>query len=734
MTMLHPIPGSVLALLVLASVASGQTQPTVPAWVQMFDQGETNPQLKGLMTPRGVRVEIVAAAPQVASPLAMTFASDGTLYVLQSKASSDVLLALRDTDGDGSFDKTETVMNDLEQPQGLLWHEGWIYFTSGGRILRRRPHDAKMFDELTAPAADKQGPPTTLSADEQWIEQQLAIGLAEQESERPSGLTLGHDGWLYVTAPGIDNRLKSWDGSQASILRSGAIFRLRPDGSQVQEFSCGLAAPQGNIACDAVGNLFQTDAGPGGWRLVHLLELADYGWRSDLPPAAMTRPGTLPALHRAETGSSAGMLCYTGRQFPTFLQGWLIAPDPRLQVVRMGEIERAGATFRLKSEFHLLQSEDPQFRPSQAIQGPDGAIYLVDSRQAGDGAAPLAANGQQGRIYRLSWSGNEEASAIPLDPLNIQALTAAAQTPPGRGRLIAILLDELQPATERAAALAAARKVWDASVLDACLVAIGQQDPDLVRLAAEAIGERLPAEREAQQRLAEEMQQVLLGAALPAQRPLYLALGKLGTRLETVPEWIFEATSVTPAAQANRQVFDGHVRAAEMRQGAATELLLGNLEVALIDPNPDPPERERLKAFVTATAEAMRTRELANFLDKLIEDPRDFLTQLEPPLQARLLSAYQQIVVDPPIRADAAAEWLIRHATAPLEVQQAAMQTLAAVGTDKPATAVAIARLVTSGKLDRSLLPQAVRLLQPHAKQSPTGEAAKLLVEITAGK
>ena len=78
---------------------------------------------------------------------------------------------------------------------------------------------------------------------------------------------------------------------------------------------------------------------------------------------------------------------------------------------------------------------------------------------------------------------------------------------------------------------------------------------------------------------------------LSVRRSLYLALGKLGTKVDAVPEWIFEATSVTPDVHTNRYLFDGHVRAAEMPKGWATDLMLGNLEVALFDVNPEPEER-----------------------------------------------------------------------------------------------------------------------------------------------
>ena len=49
----------------------------------MIDQGANDPRLKGYKTPEGIKVEIVAEGPALGVPLAMTFADDGTPYVLE---------------------------------------------------------------------------------------------------------------------------------------------------------------------------------------------------------------------------------------------------------------------------------------------------------------------------------------------------------------------------------------------------------------------------------------------------------------------------------------------------------------------------------------------------------------------------------------------------------------------------------------------------------------------------
>ena len=691
-------------------------QPPTPKWAaEMIDQGEADPRLKGLRAPRGMKVEVAADSLRFAASIG--FDPQGALWMVQhsplpSPRSEQIwdLLSLRDTDGDGRFETTDVVLSGLHNPAALVY-DGWIYNVNSFHVFRRRQYEAALAARLEAEAAAKRGPPTEATRDKRWIVQRLVGGLPGREIERFGGLTAGLDGWIYLSLGGTDNRLESWDESQAAVLGSGAIFRFQANGSRVQEFARGFASPAGPPACDALGVLFLADRLSEGARLIQVLEGADYGWRSDLDPPQLDRPGTLPALVEAKSRNPAGPLVYLGDAFPKFFQRLLIVPESDERVVRAYPLTPDGVTLAAGEPVVLLASNERDFRPSQPIQGPDGAIYFAD---------------RSDRILRLSWSGTKDVPAIELPK------AAAREKPADQplGELLATAVDETNAAAARAAALAAACRQWNGQVLEACLKLIDQKDPDLARLAADALGDHLPDDMATQQRVASAMQNRLLVASLPARRSLYIALGKLGTRLETVPEWIFEATSVTPDVLTNRWLFEAHVRAAEMPQGWATELLIGNLEVALFDPNPEPEERQRLKRFVVATAECMRTRELTAFLERTIRDERDYFSKLDAPLQARLLAAWQNVLVDPPVRADAVAEWLAKHPAAAPEVQAAAASTLARLGTEKPDALVQVARQVLMAKADAALRGDIARALARHQVKDKPGEIDELVAAL----
>src|SRR5579871_3202158 len=58
------------------------TKP-LPFPVTLVDQGQFDPQFKGYYLPEGFRMEVVLRDPDVVNPVGMTFAPDGTLFVLE---------------------------------------------------------------------------------------------------------------------------------------------------------------------------------------------------------------------------------------------------------------------------------------------------------------------------------------------------------------------------------------------------------------------------------------------------------------------------------------------------------------------------------------------------------------------------------------------------------------------------------------------------------------------------
>jgi putative membrane-bound dehydrogenase-like protein len=689
-----------------------------PAWVRMIDQGAVDPALSGLSTPDGVRVELAAAEPAVVNPVGMTFAEDGTPWVLEwtvapegrhvtyevtfrdgskatvnrmTKDTRDLLKTLSDEDGDGRWDAARVVMDDLEIPSSVMLHEGWVYLSSIGHVVRRRVGEGGVgFNR----------------------EEEIVRGLCGFHHHQASGLTISPDGWLFVSSGDDDNHGEGSDGSRATVLRTGAIFRMKPDGSRLSEYARGFRNPYRDVAFDATFNMFHVDNDQEdgskftGVRLMHVLEGADFGWRladgavccvTDAARGAVfgELPGKYPSLLKTGRGAPAGLLIYQGTAFPEFFRGLLIYPDVFRKRVRAYEVRRSGSTFEVVSQFDLMRSDDPLFRPCQALAGPDGGIYIVDWRTDSGGAGRLWGDGKSGRIYRLSWCGLPGEAARPLasirswqeipsaDDATLMHLLESAdfqlrlraqrelvgRGPSRRGALLALALDPAKPAPSRAAALGGACQLYDAQVETALVRLLADGDLEIRRLAAEEIG-RFWSPRDGAASALFALATALEDPHPAVQRSAALALGTLlgqvaPSRRDLDRSALLEklGAAYSRCSADDRLLSDGILRGIERCGEPGIGLLV---EMARSDD-------ERTRERAVSGLESVRTAEGARGLDQLLaEEP----SRLAADQLRRVLAAYRHILVEPPVSTKAVAQWLDRHRDADASLQVAGLETL----------------------------------------------------------
>lgn len=740
-----------------------------PNWVRQIDQGANDPWLAGLYAPEGVRVEIVAEEPTVVNPVGIRFDDAGNLYVLEWRVATDAqhtsyqvhfqdgsvarvnrmrkgvpdqLKRLCDADGDGHYESAEVVLDDLELPSSLLWHEGWLYLTSIGHVVRRRP----------------------VEVGGAWAEEELVRGLCGFHHHQASGMTLSHDGWLYITAGDDDNRGEGSDGSRAIVLRTGAIFRCRPDGSQLHEFARGFRNPYRDVAFDHVFNMFHVDNDQEdgskftGCRLMHIAEGGDYGWRlyqgavccrTDTERAAVfgELPGKLPSMAKTGRGSPAGLLVYQGTAFPEFFRGLLIYPDVYRKLVRAYAVERWASTFRVVSQFELMRSDEGLFRPCHAIMGPDGAIYIADWRTDSGGAGRLWGDGEHGRIYRLTWSGIEGVPGIAPGRLDAWAqlasraddqLIALLDTPDGELRLRAqrellrrgpklrpklanVAQDTTRTVPARAVALGGLCWQFDRLALRTCTALLDDGDADLRRLAATALSHNTPRERAAHVVVAGGMQRLwALAAADPdpaVRRAAALAAGTLAANLPPGHTARNETARLLVrlfAEEEGRDVYlrDGILRGLERLGDTGLNLLVKRI----IDGH----GTGREKAL--AALESLRTVAGARTLDAVMQHT-DQLTQQE---LSRVLAAYRHILVEPPVDVRAVADWLLAHPDAEPELHIVALETLALCGNHAPQTTLPVVlRLLEHSR--SSIRLAAIQLIGRHHLSAAAPALAAIL-------
>ena len=697
-----------------------------PKWVSMIDQGNRVPELRGMRTPDGVHVDIVAREPVIVDPVGMAFDDQGTAYVLEwreateqvdvtytvnyrdgtsaqvnrkQKNALDHFKRLIDADNDGHYEDAELLMDDLEYPSSVLIHDSWNYFPSVGHVIRRR--------------SDGSGG---------YITEEILRGMCGYHHHQVSGLTLSADNWMYTTTGDDDNRAEGSDGSRATVLRTGAIFRSRPDGSKLYEFARGFRNPYRNVVFDETFNMFHVDNDQEdgskfqGVRLMHILEGADYGWRlefgakccrTDFDRGAVfgERPGKMPSMLKVGRGAPAGLLIYQQSRFPDFFRGLLIYPDCYRRLVRAYEVERRGSSFAVVSEFVLMESDDDLFRPIQAVAGPDGAIYILDWHTDSGGAGKSWGDNKHGRIYRLSWGGTQQHPAIPLGDRNAwrkqsdltsQELIQQLESDDfelrvhAQRKLVAnhsltlndwatIFNDSAKPAGTRALAISAAAQSYGSDVESAFAQLLQtDKDPEIRRLAAECIGRESTGKFNDGAILDALTRATNADDHLAVRRAAAMALGAIAatsaadsSHRSEIAKALFDAawTYRQHSADETPDVWltDGYVRGLERCGQPAIDLLASQIT------SPANAEKQELAISIL---EAMRTRPAANGLDQVLAQD----DQLSDEQLLRMIETYRHILVDPPIKANGVQEWLLRRTTASSQLRVAALQTLAMTG------------------------------------------------------
>jgi putative membrane-bound dehydrogenase-like protein len=373
----------------------------IPLWV--FSAGgqdkprtgpETEKRFPPLKVPPGFKATLFACDPLIEYPSVIAagpkannlfVAIDYVTGLGEEIVRRDEIRLIEDTDGDGYADKSTVYAKGFNSIQGLAYHDGSVY-------VMHAPYLTVLRDTKGTGVADERR------------DLLKGLGLTPEVNKTrlhcANGVTVGHDGWLYLAMGDNGTDVKRPEGDRL-VLHGGGILRCRPDGRDLHVFATGLRNIY-DVALDAELNVFtrdnENDGGTYKIRVCHSFFGADHGY----PYHYYERPDeAVPPIADLGLGSSAGGVSYLERGFPAEYRGNLFFCEWGRSVVRYVP-KPAGSGFGpvKEIEFAVAAENDPYgFKPTDIVVQRDGALMIADWA---DGQRPKRG---RGRIYRVTPTG-----------------------------------------------------------------------------------------------------------------------------------------------------------------------------------------------------------------------------------------------------------------------------------------------------------------------------------------
>ncbi len=336
--------------------------------------------LKSFTLAPGIKLELAAADPLVQEPVAIAFAPDGRMFVVEMRGympdldgtGEDLpvgrIVVLRDTDGDGRYDESKVFVDQLVLPRAIT--------VVGDGVLVGAPPELIYYRDTDG---DGKADQRTVIATDYGVRVDPKRPHLANPERAANSLTWAYDNWIYSSAYtrkfrfvngqwetgttsfrgqwglGQDDFGRFYHGSNSDSLRIDVIFA---DYLQRNPNYPRLAGTNVNGADNQL--VWPVRVNPG----------INRGYRPE-----MLREGKLK-----EFTAACGWFVYRGDLFPEFYGNVFVA-EPAGNFVRRTVLSSAEGTVRGQNAYdhaEFIASTDERFRPVAFSTGPDGALYIVD--------------------------------------------------------------------------------------------------------------------------------------------------------------------------------------------------------------------------------------------------------------------------------------------------------------------------------------------------------------------
>lgn len=409
--------------------------------------------LKTFRLADGFRIEVFAAEPLIADPVAMDVDEYGRTYVVEMHgypldvAGSGRIILLDDTDADGLPDRSTVFADGLRLPTGVMrWKRG-VLVTDSPEVWYLEDTDGDR-------RAD--------------VKRVVLTGFALSNPQHTTNTPIyGLDNWIYLANEGPVRTIRYGDlfGDAGRDVRfadrpggprlppdaGGRNVRFRPDTYELEMLA---ARSQFGQTFDQWGHHFLITNNRHMFQEVVparylsrnpalvvssvVEQLPDYRQPAEVFPIT-DRPEFQLLTDVGVMTSACGLTYYLADLFPAAYRNAAFVAEGVHNLVHVASVREHGVTFRASRMFEgreFLASTDPWFRPVNFYLGPDGALYVIDYYrkilehpewldEATAKSSELYAGRELGRIYRIvpegtgaaAWTNRVRLADAPVDEL-----------------------------------------------------------------------------------------------------------------------------------------------------------------------------------------------------------------------------------------------------------------------------------------------------------------------------
>jgi putative membrane-bound dehydrogenase-like protein len=502
-----------------------------------------------LKVPDGFVVERVAGPPLVEHPMCGCFDERGRLFLTEAaglnlnaedllKQLPNSIKVLEPAGADGRFDKAAVFADKMTFPGGACWLDGALYTTAYPALWRledaggavKRTQVAGNFGSI-GNAADLHGP------------------------------KLGPDGRLYFSDGRNGHDIRQPDGFTLKG-RAAAVYRCRPDGSQLERVCGGGMDNPVEVAWTPAGEPFVCTniviGSPRHDAVLFALEGAVYPYSEATYSEFKMTGDPMPLTGDLGWVAVSSLIRYRGGAFGDAYRDCFFTAQFNPHRIQRHVLERDGAGVRMTTE-DFITCDSPDFHPTGLLEDADGSLLVIDTGgwfRIGCPASQVAKPHIAGGVYRvrrkdapkaddprglrLDWDKPATAELVKRldDPRFMVQDRAVAALAKQRGDAVSALgerlADAMAPRDGRLNALWALTRIDDdAAARKAVRAALADADLDVRLAAAHSAGLHRDADALA------PLLKMTADHDAAARRQAATALGRLG-KADAVPE-LFDA-------------------------------------------------------------------------------------------------------------------------------------------------------------------------------------------------